>query len=245
MKLAWIAWSLLISSSAVTLPACQRHEDGNVDAGMADQHSLDLYHAVCNGKRYCDDFDTRWPYRYLGATIGLTGCVGSDTVSLFGSWDVDDAGSRPFEWKATVRRGGVFPSSGFLAASLGCVNYGRKLPFPGVLVAFEPEGFAGANLGGDDVFIPLQGEATIDHGSRAIAMLDDPADASALHVTVSVEDPGAARTEHRGLGPGDRFSWGAYRATIVQVVRPQEGTLGAIGWVEIKPSLAARDPRDH
>ena len=79
----------------------------------------------------------------------------------------------------------------------------------GVLVAFDPEGFAGATLGGDDVFIPLQGEATIDHGSRAIATLDDPADASALHVTVSVEDPGAARTEHRGLGPGDRFSWGA------------------------------------
>ena len=44
---------------------------------MADQHSLDLYHAVCNGKRYCDDFDTRWPYRYLGATIGLTGWSGA------------------------------------------------------------------------------------------------------------------------------------------------------------------------
>ena len=92
-----------------------------------------------------------------------------------------------------------------------------------------------------EVFIPFDGEATIDHDFHAKARLDGRDDVSAARVTISVVGSDSARTEHHGVGSGDTFPWGSYRAFVVRVVEPQDGRLGAIGWIQIKLSPGALD----
>ena len=236
--------ALLLFLSTAPLLAC-RSRASAIDAGVAVEPVQDLAKVVCRDRARCDDFDSRWPYRYRDAFVGISGCVGKETVNLFGSWGEADAEPTFFEWKAPVRVGGVFPSHAFTAASLGCVTNPPNFPFPGVIMAFEPSDFEWAALAHEDVFIPLQGEATLDHEFRATATLDSRGDASALSVSVALGAPDASGIEHHALGVGDRFAWGSHGATVVRVVEPQDGVLGAIGWVEVKLSDGARDRHDR
>ncbi len=240
---------LVAASTIATMIACRNAHDRNgaarADTSIADGEPVDLYHAVCDGKRYCDDFDSLHPERFFDAIVGITSCQSDGEAALFGSWRVGDAESRPFEWTAHVRRGGVFPSLGYTATSLDCGIYRPQAPLANVIVALDPDGFAWAKLQGDDVFIPLGGEATIDHEFHASALLEQGSDASTARITVSVEGPHDARTVHRGLGRGDRFPWGDDGATVVRLVDRQDGLLGAIGWVEIALSVEGPRARDR
>jgi hypothetical protein len=232
---------LIVATTLVAPVGCRRHHEPR-DEGAGEP--ADLYLAICTGKRVCDDFDSREPARFFDAFVGITDCV-KDAGALFGSWQIEDADSRPFEWKANVRRGGVFPSLGHTATNLGCGFYRPQAPLANGAVALDPDGFAWAKLERDDVFIPLGGEATIRHEFHATASLDQPGDASIPRTTVSVEGSRAARTVYAGLGRGDRFPWGKDGATVVRVVGPQSGVLGAIGWVEIELTAADLSARDR
>jgi hypothetical protein len=232
---------LVLTPNAAAMAACHGHGDREQETtSVVDaSHPVTLYDFVCDGKRYCHDFDYRHPDPFLGASIGVTECKAKQTAVLFGFWSVQDASSRPFEWSAEVRFGGVFPSLGHVGTNMGCGNEHPQALSPEAIVAADPDGFAWAMLDGDDVFIPLRGEATIDHAVHATAVLDGTDSASAPRVTVSTEEPPAPPSAHRGLGLRDSFPWGGHRATVVRVVAPQDGVLGAIGWVEVSLSDGA------
>jgi hypothetical protein len=239
-RLIRIAVWVTAAATFATTSACRREGGRNGEArtdASAGGEPVDLYHAICDGKRLCDDFDSLHPERFFDAIVGITDCSNGVGV-LFGSWQVEDADSRPFEWKADVRRGGVFPSLGHVATGLGCWFYRPQAPLASVIVALDPEGFGWVKLQGDDVFIPFHGEATIDHDFHATAKVEERGDASTLRVTVSVKGPHDERSVYRGLGAGDVFPWGLDRARVVRVVEPTDGVLGTIGWVEIDLSVA-------
>ncbi len=244
-----IATALIAASTLAAAIACRAdNRSGNArnDASVTAGPQTDLYLAVCDGKRYCDDFDSRYPERFFDAFVGVTACDRKDVMAtLFGYWQVADAEARPFEWKADVRLGGLLPSLGHTITSVGCSIYRPQSPLASAVVALDPDGFAWAQLEGEDVFIPFRGEATIDHEFHATAALEPLGDAATPAVTVSVEGPHDPRTVHRGLGRGDRFPWGGYIATLVRVVTPQDGVLGAIGWVEIGLSAPGPGARDR
>jgi hypothetical protein len=194
---------------------------------------VDLYRAFCDGNSVCEDFDDHGE-AFFGDAMKVVDCVANQTVLLAGWWLVEDAASRPFEWEAEVRIGGVFPTRGHVATNTFCVDEHWQMHSPDVGVAFDPNGFAWARLEGEDVFIPLRGKATIDHEFHATAVVDPSDAASALHVRVTVEGPDASRAFSGDLGHGDSFQWGTRRATVVRVVAPEAGLLGPIGWVEIR-----------
>jgi hypothetical protein len=132
-----------------------------------------------------------------------------------------------------VRFGGVFPAFNRVGTNLGCFDEHPPAHTPDVGVRVDPDGFSWAKLEGDDVFIPLRGKATLDHVLVAKARLDTGDAALVPRVTVSVEGSGASPLAYPGLGPGDSFPWGGRRAAVVRIVAPEEGLIGAIGWVEI------------
>ncbi len=236
-----IVWTTTLAATA----ACDVRGDRRLDAGSTSASApVDLYRVLCDGKRYCDDFDRGSnPVTYFGGSINLADCLTNGGAALFGSWSLDDADSHRFEWEGDVRLGGLFPTLGHVAAVVGCADEHPPMHSPDVGVALDPDGFAGARLEGDDVFIPLRGQATLDGRFRATASLDNPGVPSSPRVTVTVEGPGAPRTLHGGLGLGETFLWGGARARVVRVVAPQEGLLGAIGWVEISLSESAAPAR--
>jgi len=234
MKPIRLVTVLALTSSLATTMACRGQGDRSADAGTAPPAvQVDLYQTLCDGSRFCDDVDYRHPDLFFGAHVGVTSCAPDQRSVLFGSWSVGDAESRPFEWEAEVRPGGVFPSLGHVGTTLGCGNEHPQAPSPEVEVAMDPAGFAWAKLEGDDVFIPMRGTATIDHEFPARAVIAPADDGSAPRATVSVEGPDASAARHGDLGPGDSFPWGDHRAAVVRIVAPQDTLLGAIGWVEV------------
>jgi hypothetical protein len=237
----WLWWASIFGAVA----ACHPEESvGGPDPTRRDGGSarrpgeVDLTRALCDGNSVCEDFGMEEVF--FGDVIALDDCVANRTALLRGSWLVEDAASRPFEWEAEVRVGGVFPTRDHVATNTSCVDAHWQAHSPDVGLAFDPPGFAWARLEGDNVFIPLRGKATIDHDFHATAVLDGSDAASTPHVNVTVVGPEGSPTEKGGLGYGDRFPWGKRRATVVRVVAPQAGLLGAIGWVEI--NLADVEP---
>lgn len=103
----------------------------------------------------------------------------------------------------------------------------QQLSLSGVIAVFEPQGFDWAALADDEVFIPFQGEATLDHSFRATATLDRAADGSATHVNVSLGDLDASHTETPALGAGDRFAWGSHEATVSVSLKDRTGMRSA------------------
>ena len=238
MFLAWM-------SCFPTITACRVRSESSESTGLTSSPlPLALVRTICDGKRYCDDFNRASPEVFFGALIGLTDWLPHEPAVLFGSWSIEDAASRPFEWAAEVRVGGVFPSRAHMATNIGCFEEHREIHSPAVAVAIDPDGFAWARLEGDDVFIPFHGKATIDGDIHATAALDRPDAAAPARVTVSVDERDASPTAHGGLASGDTFPWGAHRATIVRIVTPQDSVLGAIGWVEIRLADGAEPGRD-
>jgi hypothetical protein len=233
MKPIRIAILLMLTSGVAATAACRTHGDRTGETGSANRGRVDLSVALCDGKSPCEDFDFRSPEMFLHAHVSLTDCFPDQTALLFGAWSVEDAGARPFEWQAEVRLGGVFPSIGHVSTNLGCTDEYTQMHSPDIGLAIDPDGFAWAKLAGEDVFIPFRGTATVDHDFHATAVVDAAGAAAAPRVTVSVDGPDAPPTRQAGLGPGDSFAWGSYRAVVVRVVAPQDGLLGAIGWVEI------------
>ena len=180
--------------------------------------------------------DDTTPQRVGKFAILLTGCRRKEMKVLFtGSWAIDDASSRLFEWKAAARFGGVIPFEGVVVAPLGCSERGPgSYPYPGGELMLRPDGFADLALAPGDVFIPLDGDASLDHSPRATATLEaKTADAIAPTVAVSVASDGG-HTMQRGLRARDLFVWGDRQAAIVRIVEPQGGEFGAIGWVEVR-----------
>jgi hypothetical protein len=243
MKPIRIAILLMLASAVAATAACRTHGDRTGEEGSASGGRVDLSVALCDGKSPCEDFDFLSPEMFLHAHVSLTDCFPNQTALLFGAWSVRDAGSRPFEWQAEVRLGGVFPSIGHVSTNLGCTDEYTQMHSPDVGLAIDPDGFAWAKLAGQDVFIPFRGTATVDGDFHATAEFDAADAAAAPRVTVSVDGPDAPPTRHADLGRGDSFAWSSYRAVVVRVVAPQDGLLGVIGWVEIRlTDWASRGP---
>ena len=219
----------LWTPSLLTIAGCKVGDDGGESAPPSrPRRHIDLTVALCDGGSRCEEVDQRNTAMFLEDRVGLADCMADQTAALFGAWSVGDAASRPFDWEAMVRWGGVFPSIGHVAVNRGCVEEFPQVHSPMVGLTTDPPGFAWAKPGGDDVFIPFQGKATVDGEFHATAVLEDPdADAPAL-VTVSIAVRDQPPTVHGGLRRGDTFPWGAYRGAITRVVAPQRGVLGAI-----------------
>jgi hypothetical protein len=226
---------LLMTTLSVATTACRADGDPGRDAGLSASYRLS--EALCDGKRDCPEIDTERPNPDFGARIGLKDCALHKSAVVFGSWPIEGAASRPFKWQAEVRLDAVFPTRGQVVAYLGCDQEHPEVYSPVILLARKPDGLDWAKLDGDDVFIPFRGTAAIDHAFYATAVLDAPDGASERRVAISVEEPPLTPpTVHGGLGPGDSFSWGDHRATIVRIIDPRDLALGPIGWVEIKLS---------
>jgi hypothetical protein len=200
---------------------------------------VDLDGAFCGGRYICGDIVKGPEEIWGGARMGTADCLTDQSAIIRGSWSIEDAGSRPFEWQARARRGGVLPSLGHVMAILGCGDYHPGYDTPGFLYAFDPDGFADVMLEGDDVFIPLEGQATLDHQSHATATLETLDPEPGTHVRISIEEPDASPLTLASFGRGDRFPWGGRLATVVRVIHPTDGLLGTIGWVEIRLSQRA------
>jgi hypothetical protein len=200
---------------------------------------VDFDRAFCGGRYDCGSV-VKGPDEILnGAWMGTADCLPDQSAIVTGSWSIEDAGSPPFEWRARVRRGGVLPSLSRVMAIIGCGDYHPGHDSPGFLYAFDPDGFADVRLEGDDVFIPLEGEAILDHRSHATATLETIDPEPGTYVRISIEEPDASPVTLASLGRGDRFAWGGRLATVVRVVHPTDGLLGTIGWVEIHLSREA------
>jgi hypothetical protein len=213
--------------------ACQAPARKGADAGAAGPSGPSLRDMFCDGARRCADLDYRQPGPQYGAQIGVNDCLTHQVAVLYGSWSLDDAGSRPFEWEAPVWPGGIFPTLGHVAANFGCGNQHPQEVSPEALVGFDLDGFDWARLQGDDVFIPVDGKATIDHGPKASATFDERAGRASPRATVSIEGPHGSSTIHAGVERGDSFPWGNRRATVVRVVASQGKMLVPIGWIEV------------
>jgi hypothetical protein len=234
---AWSAAALISATMVVT--ACHAGDDERrARARLTDPaYQVDLFKVLCDGGTYCDDFDRTHP-SMTALHLELADCMASETAVLFGSWSVGSDSSR-FGWEAEVRYGGVFPTFHRVGTNLGCFDEHPPAHTPDVGVRVDPDGYEWAKLEGDDVFIPFRGKATLDNAFAARVALDVGAPGPVPRVTVSLEGPDASLTSVANLGPGDTFSWGGHRARIVRVVAPQEGLVGAIGWVEIALSGGA------
>ncbi len=228
----WLGWVSLLGVVA----ACHSEEPVDApfprrDGGGRSRPGVDLT-GLCSGKSVCADFGS--DRVFYGDVIRLDDCAVNGAALLNGFWWVEDAGSRPFEWEAEVRVGGVFPTRGHMATNLYCDKAHGQAHTPDVGLAFDPPDFAWARLEDDDVFIPLGGKAEIDHELHASAVLEGPNAASTGHVRVTVVGRDGYPAVWYGLERGDDFQWGRHRATVVRIVAPQAGVLGAIGWVEIE-----------
>jgi hypothetical protein len=144
------------------------------------------------------------------------------------------------DFVATIlaERGTIFPMPKHLVA-LGACNptqtddHGRTFPPVGVLELRAPASFDWAAPKPGNVFIPLQGEAILDHDYHATAILDVLGDAgtSALSATITTTRPKEADDQHPHMRPMDSFRWGNRRATVVRIIEP---IAKAAGWVEIE-----------
>ncbi len=228
--------SILMSSVAAT--ACEAHGDPVPHRRPAtlpaappprDPH----FDIQCEQRHYCSRFDREYGYHGLGAEISLDDCTVHKGASLSGSWGELGARLR-FQWRAPVPVGGVFPTLSRMVAYLGCAEAFPQGHSPVVRIAQNPDGLDWAEPEGDDIFIPLFGEATVDEAFRATAAIEPTDGGSALHVTVWIQGPSPAPpAQYRGLGRGDTFPWGDHRVTVIRIMPPQDGELGVIGWVEI------------
>jgi hypothetical protein len=192
--------------------------------------------AVCLVRGDCSDGYTNSATLFDGFYVGIDKCGEHDDVSLFGWWQVDDAGSRLFEWKAPMHIGAVFPTNGSLATPVQCTPVSHCSPYDMTTVAVRLRGIKAPKLDGDDVFIPFQGHATIDGSFYASATLDERIEADAPHVTILADTFDGEHSLH--AGDGDTFPWGRYLASVVRIVEPRTGVLQPIGWVEIHLSEA-------
>jgi hypothetical protein len=231
-----LAAALMAASIPPTMAACKETDSRSVKADLPAEAAMwNLTVEICRVRGKCDDVASHWSEYFSGALIGISGCD-DEKARMFGSWQVDDADSRSFEWSALVPRGAAFASLNGLAAALGCVPPDGTTPLTNTRVAYSLTGLDWAKLEGDDVFVPFDGQAIIDHEVHARATLDARGDASPPRVTISVESADVDRAVHPGLGHGDVLPMGRYAATVVRVIEPQSGVLAPIGWVEINLS---------
>jgi hypothetical protein len=197
---------------------------------------VDFDRAFCCGRYACGSVIKGPEEISKGARMGTADCLPDQSAIVTGSWSIEDAGSWPFEWRARVRRGGVLPSLSHVMAIIGCGDYHPGYDSPGFIYALDPDGFDDVRLAGDDVFIPLEGEATLDHESHATATLETIDPEPGTYVRISIEEPDASPLTLASLGRGDRFPWGGRLATVVRVIHPTDDLLGTIGWVEVRLS---------
>lgn len=238
----WAIFLALAASLAGALGCHHARRTGRGSSWGIRPGQVDLHEALCYGsdRRVCGDIVMTEPEEILsGARMGASDCLPDQSTIATGSWPIEDAGSPPFEWQARVRRGGVLPSLGHVIAILECEDYHPGHDSPGFPYAFDPDGFADVMLEGDDVFIPLEGQATLDHESHATATLETIDPEPGTYVRISIEEPDALPLTLASLGRGDRFPWGGRLATVVRVIHPTDGLLGTIGWVEIHLSREA------
>jgi hypothetical protein len=222
----------IIAPIAGLLSACNRPER---DMGEANRSPpTGLWFEFCDGTRRCTSFGDG-THKIGDTDLALAGCRRQERQAMFEGASADeDAASPAFNWKATVRWGGVFPSGSVVAAVLDCTERSSAAyPFPNVGVLLMPDGFAHTMLDDGDVFIPVDGEATLGHVRATIALEASAGDAATTAATVSVaKAPEVAKT-YPGLHVNDAFQWSDRRATIVRILPPQSGTFGVIGWVEV------------
>jgi hypothetical protein len=214
----------------VGVSACQAPATKGADAGPSGPSLHDLF---CDGGPRCVYFNDLQPYTLHGAVFRVNDCLTHQVAVLSGSWSLDDAGSRLFEWEATAWPGGVFPTPGHVAANFGCGQLHEEVISPLVLLAFDLDGFDWARLQDGDVFIPVDGKATVDHGPKATALFDERAGRASPRASVSIEGAHGASTIHAGVERGDTFDWGNHRATVVRVVASVGQALVPIGWIEV------------
>jgi hypothetical protein len=177
------------------------------------------------------------------AHVVLTSCdeKPAEEMRFRGSWGRADASAPVFAWSARVHEDEVFPLHGVLAGFIHCDdskedNGGR--PGPLVELELEPAGFAWLAPAPDHVFVPFDGEATLDHDGPATAALDAIPDAAPTPpVTMRVARAGEPPRVYEHLHVGSRFPWAEHPATIVRIVVPRPPIAG---WVEV----ALPDPAD-
>jgi hypothetical protein len=227
----------LLALTSTVLGCRQGSDDGAAHRGAR----RSLFDTLCDGTRACDELYV-WD-QMLESTwslVGLKDCVPHRSATLFGSWPIGHVRSRRFKWQAEVHENAVFPSLGHLDVDFGCDQMNPHFYSPFVSIVDAPDNLDWARLEGDDVFIPFDGTAAIDHAFYATAVLDAPDGGGSQRVAISVAEPPLVPPTLQGhLGPGDSFVWGDHRATLIRIVEPQGGDLGVIGWVEIKLSEGA------
>jgi hypothetical protein len=158
------------------------------------------------------------------------------------SWTTVGASSHLFEWTAAAHEGDVFPLHGAVARLVGCSNmtiHGQRilgrdqLNPPRSDATFEvcPPAFASAAPAQDHVFVPLQGEVSLDHDWRATAIFEPPVKTdTAPSVTIFIGGVLDWAELYTTLHQGQSFPWGPHKATIVRVVAPRAPV---IGWAEV------------
>jgi hypothetical protein len=227
---------------AAILFACSHNSDGDRLNEMPPPS--DLRQETCDGVRDCESFDGREPRKMGPLDLRIGGCWHRQRLAPLDGREGGDAASSPlFEWSAMVRWGGVFPIGNAVASPLDCTEHGPgSFPFPSVTLLVAPEGFTDAGLAPGNVFIPMHGEATLDHDFKATADLDPSSDdASVPAVTVLIANGRAYPRVHRGLRAGDAFRWGNRDATVARILPTQSGKFGVIGWVEVRLSRREAD----
>ncbi len=224
--------ALLVLAAVVLGTAACRADDAHRNAQRS------VFDRLCDATHICEEIYV-WGLNQESshALVEFKDCVAHQTVTLSGFAFIGHAPSRRFKWRAAVREHAVFPTLEELEAFTGCYQAHAEFYSPFVSLVGVSDLVDWARLEGDDVFIPFEGTAAIDHAFYATAVLDAPDGGGSRRVAISVAEPPLVPPKLQGhLGPGDSFVWGDHRATLVRIVEPQGGDLGVIGWVEIKLS---------
>jgi hypothetical protein len=162
-------------------------------------------------------------------------------ASMFGppcrieaAWPLADGAVGAFHETILVEVGDVFPLHGHVAEVDQCQDMrprgnGGMFPPMGTL-GIDARSEVWAAPGPKSLVVLVRGEAALD-GIVAQAAVPSANAGVQSSADVSVGDASWQMiTVHRALRAGDTFAWGAYDATIVRLVAPDDRF---VGWVEV------------
>jgi hypothetical protein len=162
------------------------------------------------------------------------------------SWTTNGASPHLFEWTGVAHEYDVVPLHGEVVRLAMCSNgtlnaqsgHGDYAVRPGSSAVFEvgPPAFAWAAPAPGHVFVPLQGEATLDHDWQATAVFEPPVEGFPdPSVTLFLAEVHKAEFHqlpnlYLRVRAGETFEWGNRKATIVRIVEPR---VDVFGWAEV------------
>jgi hypothetical protein len=226
-----LPWVLLVLGPGAVSLGCKTPERLEITPPDAwAQPSFGFPHQDIQGAESPDG-----PTNLFGASI-LVREFGSP-CRLEVSWHVGNGSGRELTVVLVIHRQTVFPLPERMINLGACLpagpdSTGRVFSEYANLNINVPEYFDWVAPKRGDIYIPVGGEAILDHRFHATAVLGEREDASdrGVSATVTITSRDAPDVVNYDLRSGDAFDLGKARATVVRVVEP---IARAVGWVEV------------